>query len=170
MKIHYYNGVWVAGDGSNQTGFYFSTDGKSWSPAACSEKYVQVNEIFGSSGIYVAGISRGASYSIDGKTWYIVPFKDVPFIYNANGIWVAGTGSGLYYSPTWEVSTPPRAVSEEWVLKSSVTASPLTIPGESGFLTLPLEADFSSGLTAYDKFVLVEDGSSSLSLGGYFTI
>lgn len=83
MTIHYYSGVWVAGDGSQQTGFYFSTDGKSWSPAACSEKYVQVSEIFGSSGIYVAGISNGASYSIDGKTWYIVPFKDVPCIYNA---------------------------------------------------------------------------------------
>ena len=169
MIIHYYSGVWVAGDGSQQTGFYFSTDGKSWSPAACSEKYVQVSEIFGSSGRYVAGISNGASYSIDGKTQYMVPFKDVPCIYNANGIWVAGTNSGLYYSPTWEVSTPPRTVSEEWVLKSSVTASPLTIPGQGEFL-LPLEADFSSGLTAYDKFVLVEDGSSRLSLGGHFTI
>ena len=181
MTIHYYNGVWVAGDGSQQTGLYFSTDGKSWSPAICNYEFVQVNGIFGSSGIYIAaaiggdrtGSKTGASYSIDGKTWYMIPLKDNAYayaMYAANGMWVAATSQGLYYSPTWEVSTPPRTVSEEWVLKSSVIVSPLTIPGESGFLTLPLEADFSSGLTAYDKFVLVEDGSSSLSLGDHFTI
>ena len=146
MTIHYYSGVWVAGDGSKQTGFYFSTDGKSWSPAACSEKYVQVSEIFGSSGIYVAGISEGASYSIDGKTWYIVPFKDVPFIYNANGIWVAGTSSGLYYSPTWEVSTPPRTISEEWVLKSSVN---MTSPVDLSYQSINVE--FQSALQDYSK-------------------
>lgn len=181
MEIYYYNGVWVAGDGSQQTGLYFSTDGKFWSPAICNYEFVQVNGIFGSSGIYIAAAiggdrtesKTGASYSIDGKTWYMIPLKDNAYaytIYAANGMWVAATSQGLYYSPTWEVSTSPRTVSEEWVLKSSVTASPLTIPGESGFLILPLEADFSSGLTAYDKFVLVEDGSSSLSLGDHFTI
>lgn len=139
MKIHYYNGVWVAGDGSQQTGLYFSTDGKSWSPAICNYEFVQVNGIFGSSGIYIAaaiggdrtGNKTGASYSIDGKTWYMIPLKDNAYayaMYAANGIWVAATSSGLYYSLTWEA--PLVKIVEEWVLKSTV-ATGMTTDGES---------------------------------------
>lgn len=90
--------------------------------------------------------------------------------YNANGMWVLGKSNGLYYSPTWEVSTPPRPVSEEWVLKSSVTVSPLTVSGGDVLATKPLNADFSSGLTDYDQFVLAQDGSVNFSLGDHFTV
>lgn len=149
MKIHYYNGVWVAGDGSQQTGLYFSTDGKSWSPAICNYEFVQVNGIFGSSGIYIAaaiggdrtGSKTGASYSIDGKTWYMIPLKDNAYayaMYAANGMWVAATSQGLYYSPTWEA--PPVKIVEEWVLKSTV-ATGMTTDGESK----TYEAEFISG-------------------------
>lgn len=181
MKIHYYNGVWVAGDSSQTTGFYFSADGKSWSPAICSYESVQVNKIFGSSGIYIAaaigtdktGIKTGAAYSIDGKTWQMVPLKGTTYgysIYAANGLWVAATSKGLYYSPTWEVSTPPRAVSEEWVLKSAATTSSLNFSTVTLFDTIPFDANFSSGLTDYDQFVLVHDGESTINLGGHFKV
>ena len=151
----------------------YTDDGITWHSSSAYDSYARwTNSIYNANGLWVIATSIGLYYSSDATTGTKSNITSGEFrsVYNANGIWVAGTSSGLYYSPTWEVSTAPRSVSEEWVLKSSVTASPLTIPGESGFLTLPLEADFSSGLTAYDKFVLVEDSSSSLSLGDHFTI
>lgn len=90
---------------------------------------------------------------MDGKIWKkYQDFATGKFwgVYNANGMWVLGKSNGLYYSPTWEVSTPPHTVSEEWVLKSSVTVSPLTVSGGDVFATKPLNAEFSSGLTDYD--------------------
>lgn len=135
--VHNANGLWVVG--GRNTGLYYSTDGKSWSPAICNYEFVQVNGIFGSSGIYIAaaiggdrtGNKTGASYSIDGKTWYMIPLKDNAYayaMYAANGMWVAATSSGLYYSPTWEA--PPVKIVEEWVLKSTV-ATGMTTDGES---------------------------------------
>ena len=176
-NVQYGNGLWVAS--SDNHGTYSSFNGKNWVQGNLEGTGIQnlnyANGIWIAERNSVGSADKGILYSFDGKNWV---WSNITSgyrfsLFNANGMWVAGNQISplkLLYSPTWEVSTPPRTVSEEWVLKSSVTASPLTIPGESGFLTLPLEADFSSGLTAYDKFVLVEDGSSSLSLGDHFTV
>lgn len=171
------DGICVVGSYSNE-GLWYSKDGKNWQATNITSGYFC--SIYYAQGIWLAGeypintsINGNLYYSLDGKTWAKVEGIDSYHFwgfYNANGIWVLGKGNGLYYSPTWEVSTPPHPVSEEWVLKSSVTVSPLTVSGGDVLATKPLNADFSSGLTDYDQFVLAQDGSIVYSLGDYFTI
>lgn len=165
------NGICVVGSYSAK-GLYYSSDGKTWqvtnitSGNFCFVYYAQ--------GVWIAGEFQGALYySLDGKIWKkYQDFATGKFwgVYNANGMWVLGKSNGLYYSPTWEVSTPPHTVSEEWVLKSSVTVSPLTVSGGDVFATKPLNAEFSSGLTDYDQFVLAQDGLDIFSLGDHFKV
>lgn len=164
------NGICVIGSYSRE-GLWYSSDGKNWqatnitSGNFCFVYYAQ--------GVWIAGEYAGKLYhSFDGKVWEkYSEFYSAAFwgAYNANGIWVLGTSSSLYYSPTWEVSTTPRTMSEEWVLKSSVTTSSLNFSSDS-FAKIPLDCEFSSGLADYDKFVLVHDSQTSSSLGDQFTV
>ena len=97
------NGIWVAG--SNSTGLYYSTDGKTWTQSNITSG--RFTTVYNANGIWVAGGSNtGLYYSTDGKTWTQSNITSGRFltVYNANGIWVAGGDSdiGLYYSVSWE--------------------------------------------------------------------
>lgn len=121
-SVYNANGLWVA---AGQAGLYYSTNGTYWVQSnLTSGKFLTV---YNANGIWVAGNSsnNGLYYSVDGKTWTQSNITSNTFksVYNANGMWVAGSSNGIYYSPTWEVSTPPHTVSEEWVFNETLTAA-----------------------------------------------
>lgn len=109
-SIYSANGLWVAG--SSSSGFYYSTNGKTWAQSNITDGNFRA--IYNKNGVWVAESSNdGLYYSIDGKVWTqsnITSGSTTASIYNDNGMWVATTGQGLCYSPTWEVSTPPRSL------------------------------------------------------------
>lgn len=155
-------GIWIAGA---RAGIWYSIDGKAWYKVLSKE----VISIYNANGIWIAGASDGIYYSVDGKQWENGENAAPQIrVLAANGMWVAATGNGLYYSPTWEVSIPPRTVSEEWVLKSSITTSSLNFSSDS-FAKIPWDCEFSSGLADYDQFVLVHNGGN-MNLGDKFTV
>lgn len=149
--VQYGNGLWVAS--SDHHGTYFSVDGKNWSQGNLEGTGIQnlsyANGIWLAERNSVGSANKGILYSVDGKNWVwsnITAGYRFCFL-NANGIWVAGNQISpfkLLYSPTWEVSTPPRTVSEEWVLKRSVNmTSPVNLSRQS------INVEFQSALQDY---------------------
>ena len=111
--IYNANGIWLAGESSNDLGFYYSTDGKMWSKGSFANGSTQFGTVYDFSYIgntYVMAEQRqGLTYSTDGKTWTQsnITSSNIRSICNANGILLAGGSPGLYYSTdgkTWTQS------------------------------------------------------------------
>ena len=102
------NGLWVAG--SNNSGLYYSVDGKTWTQSDTTD--IDVTSVANANGLWVAGSGSGPYYSVDGKTWTQNDSANADVfisVANANGLWVAIgiDNSGLYYSvdgKTWTQS------------------------------------------------------------------
>ena len=117
-KIHYGNGVWVAGSTSH--GLWWSTNGRSWTQGTGSMTSYTFNSVYYGNGVWVAGSnSHGFWRSTDGKAWTQVTGTTASYsvasVYNAfniqsqSYIWVASIGlQGLWWSndgTTWTKGT-----------------------------------------------------------------
>ena len=115
--LYYGDDIWVLS--KNNSGLYYSTDGKTWTQSNANNGTFY--DIHYANGIWVAcsGISiTGLYYSTDGKTWTQSNIKTGNFksAYYANGLWVASGSfsNGLYYSTDGKTWTQSNTTSNSW--------------------------------------------------------
>lgn len=98
------NNVWVGG--CNESGLYYSADGKNWNQSNITTGNFYI--VYNANGLWIAGGDIGLYYSVDGKNWTqsnTMTFNSLNSILYANGIWIASDLNGLHYSIAWEPET-----------------------------------------------------------------
>ncbi|MBR5794796.1 MAG: BspA family leucine-rich repeat surface protein [Erysipelotrichaceae bacterium] len=183
--IYFGNGMFVAGDYYNDTGIYYSTDGKTWTQSNITD--LCISYVCYGNDVWVACddiTTEGLYYSTDGKTWTQSNITTGTFshVNYANKMWVAASAEnkGIYYSTdgkTWTQSnittgggmSGSHYANNLWVICKNSSGLYYSIDGKTWTQSNVTGSTFPSIYSANGAWIAASNASSGTYIGIWYS-